>query len=127
MSFIGNATKDIVVEIERLTTKKPFLGGYRHKETSIEYHHASSQTMQKPIVVSNVERFCRDTQTIQQKHNVQQTTNSTSTQMTGIGVFISNMEDKLVTPGKYTTADDFHSGILNKVIIYRMEFNFVNY
>ena len=113
--FIGNATKDVVVEIERLTAKKYFLGGYRHKSTSIEYHHASSQTMQKHVVVSNVERFCRDTQTHQQRHNNQQTTNTTSTQMTGIGVYVSNMNDKLVTPGKYTTADDYRSGILRQV------------
>ena len=38
---------DIVVEIERCTLKKPFLGGYRHKETGVEFHHASAQTNKK--------------------------------------------------------------------------------
>ena len=28
--------RDVVVEIERATLKKPFLGGYRHKQTGVE-------------------------------------------------------------------------------------------
>jgi len=116
MSLTDDSTyKDVVVEIERTTRKKPFLGGYRHKKTSIEYHHASAQTMQKPRAPSNVDRNCRDTQTVEQHHCVQQTTNDMSTQMTGIGVFVSNMEDKLIIPKKYTTADEHHSMILKKV------------
>lgn len=71
--------------------------------------------MQKPRQQSNVERNCRDTQTVQQKHIVQQTTNDMSTQMTKVGMYVSNMEDKLVIPGKYTTADDFQSNVLNRV------------
>lgn len=109
--------KDVVVEIERTTRKKPFLGGYRHKKTSIEYHHASAQTMQKPRPPSGIEKYCRDTQTVEQHHRVQQTTNDTATQMTGIGVYVSNMEDKLLTPNKYTTADEHHSMILQRIII----------
>lgn len=48
--------KDIVVEVERSTVTKPYLGGYRHKETRTEFHHASVQTGQKPRITSNVER-----------------------------------------------------------------------
>ena len=32
------------MKVEREKTKKPFLGGYRHKETGAEYHHAAIQT-----------------------------------------------------------------------------------
>lgn len=110
-----NTYKDVVVEIERTTRKKPFLGGYRHKKTSVEYHHASAQTMQKPRAPSGIERTCRDTQTVEQHHRLQQTTNDMATQMTGIGVYVSNMEDKLITPNKYTTADEHHDMILRKV------------
>ena len=105
----------MVVEIERTTRKKPYLGGYRHKKTSVEYHHASAQTMQKPRPPSLIDRYCRDTQTVEQRHRVQQTTNETSTQMTKIGVFVSNSEDKLVQPQRYTTADEHHDMILRKV------------
>ena len=54
-----NEEKDVVVEIERATRKKPFLGGYKHKKNGVEYHHASAQTMQKTRPPPNVERFCR--------------------------------------------------------------------
>lgn len=108
--------KDVVVEIERATRKKPYLGGYKHKKTSIEYHNASAQTMKKTPPPSNIPKHCRDTQTVEQRHRIQQTFNDTSTQMTKIGVYVSNMPDKLMTPGKYTTADEFHFSILMKVI-----------
>jgi len=109
--------REVVVEIERTTRPKPYMGGYRHKVNNVEFHHASAQTQSKQRAVSNVERFCRDTQTVAQRHAVQQTTNHTSTQMTGIGCYVSNMEDKLVVPGKYVTADEFKAAQLQQVII----------
>lgn len=111
----GEEARDVVVEIERATRKKPFIGGYKHKQSGVEYHHASAQTMKKQPPPSLVPKYCRDTQTVEQKHQVQQTTNDMSTQMTKIGVFISNNPDKLMTPGKYTTADDHHYMILQRV------------
>lgn len=104
------------MEVERSTLKKPFLGGYRHKKTNVEFHHASAQTGQKARAVSNVERFCRDTQTYYMKHIRQQTSEDSSTQMTKIGVYVSNMQDRLLVPGKYTTAEQHHRMILQKVI-----------
>ena len=59
---------------------------------------------------------CRDTQTVQQKNALQQTANETSTQMTKIGVYVSNMPDKLLQPGKYTTADERERMILDRVL-----------
>ena len=49
------------------------------------------------------------------KHIRQQTSEDTSTQMTKIGVYVSNMSDKLIVPGKYTTAEQHHRMILKKV------------
>ncbi|XP_076078527.1 IQ motif and ubiquitin-like domain-containing protein isoform X3 [Mytilus galloprovincialis] len=113
----GEGARDVVVEIERATRKKPFIGGYRHKTSGIEFHHASAQTMKKQPPPSTVPKYCRDTQTVEQKHIVQQTTNDMSTQMSKIGVFVSNVPDKLLTPGSYTTADDHHNMILQKIIL----------
>lgn len=36
--------RDVVVEIESRCIRKPFVGGYRHKTTGAEYHHAFTQT-----------------------------------------------------------------------------------
>ena len=40
----GGSEAVIIVDIEREDNPKPFLGGYRHRKTGIEYHHASTQT-----------------------------------------------------------------------------------
>ncbi|XP_053498229.1 IQ and ubiquitin-like domain-containing protein isoform X2 [Ictalurus furcatus] len=109
--------QDVVVEIERATQKKPFLGGYRHKVTKTEYHHAGVQTMVRMRPHKGVETFSRDTQTVYVKSQAQQCTITTSTQMTKPGCYISNMKDKLITPGIYVTVDEYHSKRLNAVII----------
>ena len=35
------------VEVQRARLAKPFLGGYRHRTTALEYHHAATQTVPK--------------------------------------------------------------------------------
>ena len=42
---IGRETREVLVRVERPRGKKPFLGGYQHKVTGVEYHHASTQTL----------------------------------------------------------------------------------
>lgn len=37
--------KEVLVRVERQKTKKPFLGGYRHRDTGVEYHNATVQTI----------------------------------------------------------------------------------
>ncbi|XP_062404102.1 IQ and ubiquitin-like domain-containing protein isoform X2 [Sardina pilchardus] len=108
--------QDVVVEIERATRKKPFLGGYRHKTTAAEFHHAAVQTMAKRRPDKGVDTFSRDTQTVEMKSQAQQCANNTSTQMTKTGCYMSSMEDKLISPGSYVTADQYHSARLNAVI-----------
>nr|XP_046210872.1 IQ and ubiquitin-like domain-containing protein [Oncorhynchus gorbuscha] len=112
--------QDVVVEIERATHRKAFLGGYRHKATETEYHHAAVQTIAKRKPIRGVGTFSRDTQTVTVKSQSQQCTNSTSTQMTQIGCYVSNMEDKLISPGSYITAAQYHSKRLRAVITLQM-------
>ncbi|CAB1331590.1 unnamed protein product [Coregonus sp. 'balchen'] len=84
--------QDVVVEIERATRRKAFLGVYKHKATAAEYHHAAVQTMAK-----------RKPHRVTVTSQSQQCTNSTSTQMTKIGCYVSNMEDKLISSCSYVT------------------------
>uniref|UniRef100_UPI00398EA95E IQ motif and ubiquitin-like domain-containing protein n=1 Tax=Pristiophorus japonicus TaxID=55135 RepID=UPI00398EA95E len=112
----------VVVEIERLPYHKPFLGGYKHRLTGTEFHHAGTQTTSKRINFSCVEKFCRETQTVYEKNQYQQTTNHTSTQMTKIGCHVSNITDKLITPGKYFTAAQYHDCRLNAIIVLQTYF-----
>ncbi|KAK2880549.1 IQ motif and ubiquitin-like domain-containing protein isoform X1 [Channa argus] len=106
----------MVVEIERPRQKKLFLGGYRHKLTGTEYHHAAVQTLSKRRSDRGVVVFSRDTQTVVQKSQAQQCPVTVSTQMTGIGCYVSCINDKLVTPGNYITADEYHDRRLRAVI-----------
>lgn len=54
----GQHMKEILVTIQQPTLKKPFLGGYRNKETAVEYHHASTQTLPKKMLPTGVS--CRN-------------------------------------------------------------------
>lgn len=109
--------KNQIVTIVRTKGRKPFLGGYRHKLSGIEYHNASIQTRPRPRPPPNVELFSRDTQTFQVRHQKINTTSTTSTQMTMPGVFVSNHTDHLIVPGKYETADDYKDRLLGNIII----------
>ncbi|TSM52339.1 IQ and ubiquitin-like domain-containing protein [Bagarius yarrelli] len=113
----ADSFQDVVVEIERATQRNPFLGGYRHKVTKTEYHHAGVQTVPRRRPDRGVEMFSRDTQTVHLKEKSQQCTNNTSTQMTKPGCYISNMKDRLIAPGTYVTAEEYHSRRLKAAII----------
>ncbi|XP_029010582.1 IQ and ubiquitin-like domain-containing protein isoform X2 [Betta splendens] len=108
--------QDVVVEIERPRQQKAFLGGYRHQLTGAVYHHAAVQTAPKRRPDRGVVVFSRDTQTVELKSQAQQCAVHVSTQMTGIGCYVSCMKDKLLTPGTYLSADEFHDIRLRAVI-----------
>ncbi|XP_067446973.1 IQ motif and ubiquitin-like domain-containing protein isoform X2 [Thunnus thynnus] len=108
--------QEVVVEIERPPQQKAFLGGYRHRLTGAEYHHAAVQTLPKRRPDRGVVVFSRNTQTVELKSQTQQCPVSISTQMTGIGCYVSCMNDKLVAPGNYITADEYHDRRLRAVI-----------
>ncbi len=117
-----NQIRELVVEIERSNIKKPFLGGFKNKLTGKEYLNASSQTP-RPIRPDNgIEKFCRDTQTLVSNHLKLQTLQDMSTQMTKPGVFVSRVQDKLLTPRPYQTAEERHEILVKNVIIIQKYF-----
>ncbi|XP_063165629.1 IQ and ubiquitin-like domain-containing protein [Candoia aspera] len=109
--------QEVSIEIKRPMFEKPFLGGFRHKQTGTEYHNAGSQTDPKKHPDKEYEEFCRSTQTVVERRKLQQTRNTTSTQMTKIGVYVSNITDKLIEPKEYVTADEYHAQRLNATIV----------
>lgn len=44
---VGKEEKEVLVRVERSDFKKPFLGGYRHRVSGVEYHNAAAQTRAK--------------------------------------------------------------------------------
>nr|XP_004658704.2 IQ and ubiquitin-like domain-containing protein [Jaculus jaculus] len=107
--------QEVAVEMIKSDFHKPFLGGFRHKITGIEYHNAGTQTVPKKIS-DKPNAFSRNTQTVFERKKLQQTTNTTSTQMNKIGVYVSNMTDKLIKPGVYFTAEEYHAQRLKAVL-----------
>ncbi|XP_048358296.1 IQ and ubiquitin-like domain-containing protein [Sphaerodactylus townsendi] len=114
--------QDLSVEITRPTFKKPFLGGFRHRLTGVEYHNAGSQTVPKKRPEKGYEEFCRSTQTVVERKKLQQTRNTASTQMTKIGVYVSNITDKFIEPKGYVTAEEYHARRLKAVIVIQTYF-----
>ncbi|GAB1609628.1 IQ and ubiquitin-like domain-containing protein, partial [Argonauta hians] len=100
------ATSTVPIEVLAPTRKKPYLGGFRHKITSVEFHNASSQTQQLPLRWPKNTLYCRDTQTKMLANQMIQTAQDTATQMTKIGCYVSVQGNKLRKPGKYRTADE---------------------
>ncbi|XP_077896421.1 IQ motif and ubiquitin-like domain-containing protein isoform X2 [Ictidomys tridecemlineatus] len=111
-----NQYQVVTVEIIKSDFHKPFLGGFKHKITGIEYHNAGTQTVPK-YIRGGKKTFSRDTQTVSQRKKLQQTTNTTSTQMSKIGVYVSNITDKLLKPGDYFSAAKYHARRFNAAIV----------
>ncbi|XP_028939978.1 IQ and ubiquitin-like domain-containing protein, partial [Antrostomus carolinensis] len=118
----SDSIQDVVVKIERSTYHKPFLGGFKNSITGVEFHNAGSQTVPKKRPDKGIQLFCRETQTVFEKNKPQQTKNTTSTQMTKIGLYVSNTTDKLISPGKYVTAEEYHKRRLEAVIVLQTYF-----
>ncbi|KAL8221215.1 UNVERIFIED_CONTAM: hypothetical protein K2H54_061434 [Gekko kuhli] len=113
--------QDVSIEITRPTFEKPFLGGFRHRLTGVEYHNAGSQTVPRKRPEKGYIEFCRSTQTAVERKKLQQTRNTTSTQMTKIGVYVSNITDKLIEPKGYVTAEEYHARRLKAVSVQTVE------
>ncbi|XP_037244809.1 IQ and ubiquitin-like domain-containing protein [Falco rusticolus] len=114
--------RDVIVKIERPTYHKPFLGGFKNRITGVEFHNAGSQTIPKKRPDKGIQLFCRETQTVFEKNRPQQTKNTTSTQMTKVGLYVSNVTDRLISPRKYLTAEEYHKRRLEAVIVIQTYF-----
>eukprot|EP00118_Oscarella_pearsei_P001612 m.7913 g.7913 ORF g.7913 m.7913 type:complete len:634 (+) comp20015_c0_seq2:115-2016(+) len=115
-------SKTVTVAVEHSKTKKPFLGGFRHKVSGVEYHNAGTMTLPKIRPDDGTIRYNRETQTVFTKQKLQQTTNNTSTQMTQTGCNVSIEQDKMMIPGRYETAEEFHAKRLAAIILLQSYF-----
>uniref|UniRef100_A0AAQ4RE81 IQ motif and ubiquitin domain containing n=1 Tax=Gasterosteus aculeatus aculeatus TaxID=481459 RepID=A0AAQ4RE81_GASAC len=113
----NGVSREVVVEIERPPQQKAFLGGYRHRLTEVEYHHAAAQTPPKRRSDRELVVFSRDTQIAHVRSRALQCPVDVATQMTAIGCHISCKSDRLVAVhGAYITAEEYHGARLRAVI-----------
>jgi len=106
----------VTASVELDICPKPYLGGYRNKLTGVIYHNAASQTI-IPEALNQASQCSDQTQTTEICCQFQQTGIFTSTQMTGIGIYMLNLLDRKVQPREYITAEMLEQIILRKVLI----------
>lgn len=86
---------------------KPFLGGYRHKQNGVIYHHACSQTPPQPkqqrgakgtsaaaASLDRLEKLTRQTQTVKSATTSSQTVREVATQMARPGLELDAAGDR---------------------------------
>ncbi|KAI3379425.1 hypothetical protein SNEBB_000534 [Seison nebaliae] len=113
----GCGLQQLQLEVERNSSRKPYLGGYRNKLTGTEYHNASTQTFQGAKRKNDKLRHCRDTQTYSLITKVIQTCKDSATQMDKPGLHITSTNTRIVTAGKYQTAAERLDFVVGSVII----------
>lgn len=108
-------------------SSKPYLGGFRHKQQGIVYHHASIQTpqdqtqsktghRQQPMAAGQDRaqqqqegagggvKLTRQTQTVKETSCSSQTVREAATQMAKTGLLLNCSGDRVLTPRPYVTA-----------------------
>lgn len=94
---------------------KPFLGGYRHKHTGVEYHHSSTQSVPEPRPEGAPApelpppKFERDTQTSVVVTRSTQPRREFGTQVDRPGVWLSEADDRHIAPLPYFSADEYEA------------------
>ncbi|XP_026485283.2 IQ and ubiquitin-like domain-containing protein [Vanessa tameamea] len=101
----GSSLKHINVEIFSELIRKPFLGGYRNVHTGAIFHHAYTQTPQKPEKLPPENKNCRDTQTAEMREKIYDTNYSRATQMNTVHAYIPSVADRIIVPKPYETYD----------------------
>jgi len=112
-------SKKILVNVQGATKRKLYLGGFRNKKTEIIYHHASTQTANKPrrLWEGAPPSFSRETQTHVRKSRSVQLMRETGTQMARRGLYIDNNRDKVIVAGPYFTSEMLAQLKLEKTIV----------
>ena len=104
----GNPVKLVQVSIDNTSMmEKQFLGGYRHKLSGVEYHHAWSQTLKESKYTEADRKYCRETQTYDLNTRAMQTQREQSTQMARPDLLLDDSTDRELTSGPYMTSDEF--------------------
>ena len=112
--------RQVTVEIVPPDSRKRWLGGYKNKDTGLEYHNCSTQTYVRVRPDDGKVRFHREVQTKELSSGItndQMTMVETSTQMTRPGAFITGVEDREIIPRPYFSAAQWEARRLAAVIV----------
>jgi hypothetical protein len=108
--------KTVFVYVERPVANKPYLGGFRHKETTVEYHHAFTQTP-RPPAQAKATKYHREVQTYEYRTRSTQAPREQGTQCAKPGLYISTQSDRVVEALAYFSSADLSALKLEKSVI----------
>merc|ERR1719440_1065864 len=99
--------KNVTVHVQRPVIEKPYLGGFRNKDSGATYHHAVTQTAPVQKKEIHAIRFHREVQTYEYRTRSTQCKKENGTQMSKAGLFIDENKDRELTPRKpyFSSAD----------------------
>ncbi|KAH8094065.1 hypothetical protein JL720_4054 [Aureococcus anophagefferens] len=103
----GEERAVVTVDVAKCTTRKPYLGGYRHKKTGKVYHHASCQSAEFGLLPQRKNVEClrnRDTQTYETKTRSAQSNREYGTQMKREDLLMDDRGDVVRASRRYFTA-----------------------
>ncbi|XP_045604298.2 IQ motif and ubiquitin-like domain-containing protein [Procambarus clarkii] len=96
----GGVEREVVVEVEWAAGYKPWLGGYRHKLSGLQYHDAATQTI--PPARATPGQVTRSTQTVRACGRGCQTRRAAHTQTTHFHPLLHAPTLVLITPRPYS-------------------------
>jgi hypothetical protein len=94
------------VSVQKITSRKLYLGGFRNKQSGIIYHNASTQTPteNKKVFVDNNNLRTRETQTVETRTVSIQSYREYGTQMERVDIFLDMTNDKTLIAKEYYTS-----------------------
>ncbi|KAJ3115375.1 hypothetical protein HDU96_000744 [Phlyctochytrium bullatum] len=107
---VAALTRDRLISDISTWKSKPYLGGFRNRQTGVEYFHAFSQTPtpQELKAAKAAPKFHRDTQTKFIRNRKTQTLKESFTQMGRPDLHVSTEDDYTIEPRPYFSSEDHH-------------------
>ncbi|KAJ3192659.1 hypothetical protein HK101_006179, partial [Irineochytrium annulatum] len=113
-AVIEKLTRDQLISDISTWYHKKYVGGFRHKETGVEYFNASSQTPtpQEIKAAKAAPKFHRDTQTKFIRNRRTQTTSEAFTQMSRPDLHVSSEDDYVLKARRYFTSEEYEQLVI---------------
>jgi len=110
--------KVVNVHVQRPVMEKPYLGGFKNKQTGSQFHHAVTQTAPTQQKEKGAIRFHREAQTYEYRTRSTQCKRDNGTQMPKAGLFVDTEGDVEVAPRKpYFSSADKHALIMEMCVV----------
>ncbi|XP_064117158.1 IQ and ubiquitin-like domain-containing protein [Macrobrachium nipponense] len=104
--------REVVVEVEWGSCRKPWLGGFKHRVSGIHFHNATTQTV--PPSKTRPTQVTRGTQTVKTRCCSTQTNRNASTQTTYLHPMVLSPDAIIITPMEYSSSFRYD---LNRILL----------